>query len=130
MVMATVPSLTTKMGTVHTVPEPVGSPLLPAQPVPGSILMALLVRPVTSWLKVRRMPVLSAVPLTPPVCSAAKVICVGGCLPFRVPPVWLVRPITLPPTVTTPPDTVRSPATSPVTFTVPADTVRLPSSPP
>ena len=91
--------------------------------------MAFLVRPVTSWLNVRTMPVLSAVPLTPPVCSAAKVIWVGALLPFRVPPVWLVKPPTVPPTVTAPPDTVTLPDTSPVTFAVPADTVRLPSVP-
>ena len=43
----TVPSVPTMMGTVHTVPEPVGSPLKKAEPVSPVNLMALRVRPVS-----------------------------------------------------------------------------------
>jgi len=60
------PAAVTVMPNDHDVPLPVNVPLV-TEPVPLVTVMSVAVNPVTALLKVRVMPVVLAVPSTPPV---------------------------------------------------------------
>ena len=93
---------------VQVVPDPERVPFVTA-PVLLVMVMSLAVMPVTGELNVRTMPVLSVVPLVPPVCAAANVTGVSVAVVFLYTFTVLGDPEMLYPTgLVTPTDTVPS----------------------